>query len=132
MKIHDRGVCIRDSDPFFFLNPSSVKKKSGPGQYQTGSQILTLRGYSLRLQNFEICYITGCSLNIVFFTNFLNYSELCLPSVSVCVHTPARQKTSTAAELAEFRKITTFEEKNTIFNEHPVSSVYYKSSMIIQ
>ena len=33
-----------------------------------------------------------------------------------------RQKTSAAAELAELRKITTFKGKNTIFNEHPVSS----------
>ena len=29
---------------------------------------------------------------------------------------------SAAAELAEFKKITTFEEKNSIFNEHPVST----------
>jgi len=31
-----------------------------------------------------------------------------------------RSNTSAAAELAEFRKITTFKKKNTIFNEHPV------------
>ena len=35
--------------------------------------------------------------------------------VSVC-----RSNTSTAAELAEIRKITTFYWENTIFNEHPV------------
>ena len=27
-----------------------------------------------------------------------------------------------AAELAEFKKITTFEEKNSMLNEHPVST----------
>ena len=37
-----------------------------------------------------------------------------------CVYTMAGQPNSTAAELAEFRKITTFFRKNTIFNEHPV------------
>ena len=31
-----------------------------------------------------------------------------------------RSNTSAAAELTEFRKITTFEGKNTIFHEHPV------------
>ena len=33
---------------------------------------------------------TGCSLNIVFFPNYLKYSGLCCPLVSVCVHTPGR------------------------------------------
>ena len=50
---------------------------------------------------------TGCSLNIVFFSElfkiFWTLFSLC---VSVCTHT--RQKTSAAAELAEFRKITKF------------------------
>jgi len=39
--------------------------------------------------------------------------------VSVCVHN-GRSNTSAAAELAELRKIATF-QGNTIFNEHPVS-----------
>ena len=42
-----------------------------------------------------------------FFSDFLKIfwtrAFLCFPSVSVCVHTPGRQKTSAAAELAEFR-----------------------------
>ena len=46
------------------------------------------------------------------FIKYCVFSELfkifCFPSVSVCVHTPGRKKTSAAAELAEFRKITTF------------------------
>ena len=33
---------------------------------------------------------TGCSLNIVFFPNLSKYSELCFPSVSVCVHKAGR------------------------------------------
>ena len=33
---------------------------------------------------------TGCSLNIVFFQKILEYSVLCLPLASVCVHTPGR------------------------------------------
>ena len=40
------------------------------------------------------------------------------PSVSECVHN-GRSNTSAAEELAKFIKITTFEEKKTIFNEHP-------------
>ena len=36
---------------------------------------------------------------------------LCFPSVSVCVHTPGRENTSAAAELAEFRKIQKIKEK---------------------
>ena len=61
---------------------------------------------------------TGCSLNIVFFFRILKSipdSVLFLFSLgaSVCttVHTPGRQKTSAAAELAEFRKITKFLRK---------------------
>ena len=83
------------------------------------------------LQGCPILY-TGCSLNIVFFQTFWNIFRtlvsLCLPWVSVCVHWTSRldrhdgrSNTSAAAELAEFRKITTFSEKNTIFNEHPVT-----------
>ena len=33
---------------------------------------------------------TGSSLNIVFFSEFSKYSELCFPSVSVCVHKAGR------------------------------------------
>ena len=54
----------------------------------------------------------------VWYRVFLNipYSDFSVfLGVSVCTNTSA------AAELAECRKITTFEEKNTIFNEHPVS-----------
>ena len=54
-------------------------------------------------------------LKIVFFSKILKYSGLwpfsvpdSVPSVSVCVHTPGRYKTSAAAEQAEFRKITKF------------------------
>ena len=39
--------------------------------------------------------------------------------MSVCVHN-GRSNTSAAGELAEFRKITTFSRKNTIFIGHPV------------
>jgi len=52
------------------------------------------------------------------FRIFRTLTFLCFPLVSVCVHTPGRKNTGAAAELAEFRKITT--GKNTIFNEHPV------------
>ena len=38
-----------------------------------------------------------------------------------------RSNTSVAAELAEFRKITIFEGKNTIFNEHPVAKLKIQS-----
>ena len=54
---------------------------------------------------------TGCSLNIVFFQDFEIYSRLC---VSVCTldftlgPPDGRSNTSAAAELAEFRKFTTF------------------------
>ena len=55
---------------------------------------------------------------IFFLTLFLDCGS-CLSwfhlGVSVCT-----LNTSAAAELAEFRKITTFEGKNTTFNEHPV------------
>ena len=74
---------------------------------------------------------TGCSFNIVFFSENFKYildSGLSLFSfgVSVCkldfTLGPANdsQNTSAAAELAEFRKIPTFDGKNTIFDEHPV------------
>ena len=55
------------------------------------------------------CYVyhTGCSLNIVFFSELFKIFWT-LPSVSVCVHTPGRQNTSAAAEPAELRKITKF------------------------
>ena len=46
-------------------------------------------------------------------------ASLGLPSVSVSVHN-GRSNTSAAAELAEFRKITKFEGKTTLINEHPV------------
>ena len=55
--------------------------------------------------------IKFCLLNIVFFRRFWNIlrtlASLGFPSVSVCVHN-GRSNTSTAAELTEFRKITTF------------------------
>ena len=61
---------------------------------------------------------TGCSLNIVFFSKILKYIPdfglSRFPLGSVCVHN-GRSNTSAAAELAEFRKITTF-------NEHPIRS----------
>ena len=46
---------------------------------------------------------TGCSLNIVFFPNILEYSGLWPSSVF-----PRCQNTGAAAELAEFRKTKTF------------------------
>ena len=52
---------------------------------------------------------------------FRTLAFLCFPLVSVCVHTPGRYNTSAGAELAELRKITKFQGKNTIFNEHPVA-----------
>ena len=54
---------------------------------------------------------TGCSLNIVFFEGFKIYSGLWPLSVfprCQCVYTMAGQIPALAAELAEFRKITTF------------------------
>ena len=39
---------------------------------------------------------------------FRTLAFLCFPSVSVCVQTTGRYKTSAAEELAEFRKITKF------------------------
>ena len=64
---------------------------------------------------------TGCSLNIVFFLKYIPDSGLSrFPLVSVCVDT-GRSNMSAAAELAEFRNIL---RKNTIFNEHPVSSAF--------
>ena len=58
------------------------------------------------------------TLNIVFFSGdfkiFWTLTFLCFPSVSVC------GQTSASAELAEFRKNTKFQGKNTKFNEHPV------------
>ena len=60
---------------------------------------------------------TGCSLNIVFFSEFLKIfwtlAFLCFPSVSVCVHTPGRQNTRVQKNHKILRK-------NTIFNEHHV------------
>ena len=49
-----------------------------------------------------------------FFEDFNTYSGLCFPSVSVCGHTPGRQNTSAAAELAELRKLKKFKEKYNI------------------
>ena len=40
-----------------------------------------------------------------------------------------RPNTSAAAVLAEFRKITTFSGKNTIFNEHPVVFIALKKDI---
>ena len=51
---------------------------------------------------------TGCSLNIVFFSELFEIFRI-LFSLGVSVWTHTRQvETSAAAELAEFRKITTF------------------------
>ena len=57
-------------------------------------------------------HTTGCSLNIVFFSeNFKIFRSLVfLSSPSVYTHKAGR-KTSAAAELAEFRKIQNFKEK---------------------
>ena len=77
----------------------------GKMQFVVLGCLLTLIGlrYSIKiLKNQANLRTTVCSINIVFF---------CLSrfsSVSVCVHTPGRQNTSAAAELTEFRKITTF------------------------
>ena len=54
------------------------------------------------------------------FKIFLTLPFLYFPSASVCVHTTGRWKTSAEAELAEFRKITKFLGKNTLFHEHHV------------
>ena len=55
-------------------------------------------------------FTTWCSLNIVFFRRLKNIfrtlASLGFPSVSLCVHIG-----SAAAELAEFRKITSFQGK---------------------
>ena len=71
---------------------------------------------------------TECSLNIVFFSEnfeiFRTLASLCFPSVSVCEHTPDRQNTSAAAELAEFRKITKFEGKT----QYLMNTLYILSS----
>ena len=60
----------------------------------------------------------------VFFEDFKIFrtlTSLCFPSVSLCVHKPGKQNTSSPAELTECRKITKFEGKNTLFNKHPVA-----------
>ena len=86
-----------------------------------GEKSLLLGPLETRIKRVEnVC--TGCSLNIVFFTKTFEYSGLWSFSVlvSVCVHTLGRQNTSAVAKLKEFRIITKFSVKNTIFNEHPV------------
>jgi len=62
----------------------------------------------------------------IFFQDFEIYSRLC---VSVCTLNftlgppDSRSNSSAAAELAEFRKITIFKGKNTIFNETLIESL---------
>ena len=62
---------------------------------------------------------------LVFFLQILEYSGLwpfsVFPRWCQCVYTQQAGITSAAAELAEFRKIRNFKEKNTIFNEHQVA-----------
>ena len=54
------------------------------------------------------------------FSKILKYIlDSYFPLLSVSVRND-RLNTSAAAELVEYRKITTFLTKNTIFNEHPV------------
>ena len=68
---------------------------------------------------------TGCSLNIVFFFEdlkiFGTLAFLCFPSVSVCIthqagRTPELQQKWQSSEKSQILR------KNTIINEHPVTS----------
>ena len=61
------------------------------------------------------CSLTGCSLNIVFFSNILKYIPVSLgfPRWCQCVYTMAGQTQA-------LQKNHNILRKNTIFNEHPV------------
>ena len=65
--------------------------------------------------------ITGCSLNIVFFSDFWKiFWTLFSLGVSVCTHNRQveHRRCSRTGRAQKNNKI--FKEKNTIFNEHPV------------
>ena len=85
--------------PFLDIKPMTI---AGAKEIST---LILKRGWS-----------TGCSLNIVFFKDLIYIPDSCLSRfplvLSVCVHND-RSNTSTAAALAELRKITTFLGKNT-------------------
>ena len=55
------------------------------------------------------------------FKIFRTLAFLCFSLVSVCVHTPGRQNTSAAAELAEFRKITKLKKTQYLMNTLQIS-----------
>ena len=63
----------------------------------------------------------------VFFRTFKNIPNSVFPRCQ-CVYT---HQAGGAAKLAEFRKITTFEGKNTIFNEHPVDAYYVIKELVL-
>ena len=65
---------------------------------------------------------TGCSLNIVFFSDFLkNIPSSVFPRCQ-CVYThQAGRKPALQQNWQSSEKSQNFKEKNTIFNEHPVA-----------
>ena len=69
-----------------------------------------------------------CSLNIVFFPNIIEYSELWSFSVfprRQCVYTHQAGRTPASQQNWQSSgKSQNFTEKNTIFNEHPVVSLF--------
>ena len=68
---------------------------------------MALGQLGIKSTSMNYLYIQGVHQILCFFEDFKIYSGLGFPSVLVCVHS-GRSNTSTAAELAEFRKITTF------------------------
>ena len=84
-----------------------------PGNPSDGRSPSSTPSYSSFLLSAKLSHFkpTECSLNIVFFLRFWNIfqtmASLGFPSVWVSLHN-GRSNTSAAAELAEFRKITTF------------------------
>ena len=81
----------------------------------------------IRLLLHAACFVssTGCSLNIVFFSKdfkiFRTLAFLCSPSVSVCVENQRLQENFQSSEKSKILR-----KKNTIVNEHPVSSFLIK------
>jgi len=62
---------------------------------------------------------------LCFFQRLKKNPDSGLSQFSLGVHTWQVKITGATAELAEFRKITTFEGKNTISNDHPVYKDIY-------
>ena len=92
---------------------TSYSTQGNSGEIRSAKRKSGGRGPALMGEGAFLSYITGCSLNIVFFSNILKYipdsglSRFPL-GVSVCVHNGRLNTSAAAAELAEFRKIKTF------------------------